>query len=116
MPAIIERLRACSPSESSGAEMYKSIGVCDYETFKDGDKCKMKSNRQKVTVLKCRLLLMNSLHRAAAVDALITSAPNRLHIVRHYRISHRLALILYPGYFIRTRLDSVNLNIILASR
>ena len=79
--------------------------------LKNGDKCKneiksAKSYRDEVPAIVDKLVASCSsggcfdhvsaepiTHREAIIDSL-----------------HRLALILYPGYFIRTRLDSVNLE------
>jgi len=77
----------------------------------NGDKCKneiksAKSYRDEVPVIVDELVA--SCSRGGCFDHVSAEPiPHREAIID---ILHRLALILYPGYFIRTRLDSVNLE------
>lgn len=77
----------------------------------NGDKCKneiksAKSYRDDVPVIVDELVA--SCSRGGCFDHVSAEPiPHREAIID---ILHRLALILYPGYFIRTRLDSVNLE------
>lgn len=78
---------------------------------KNGDKCKneIKSAtrfRKEVPAVVDKLVA--SCSNAGCFDHVSAEPiPHREAIIK---ILHRLALILYPGYFIRTRLDSVNLE------
>ena len=79
--------------------------------LKNGDKCKKeiksaKSYRDEVPVIVDQLVA--SCSTGGCFDHVSAEPiPHREAIID---ILHRLALILYPGYFIRTRLDSVNLE------
>ena len=78
---------------------------------KNGDKCKeeiksAKNFRKEVPSIVDKLV--SSCSSAGCFDHVSAEPiPHREAIID---ILHRLALILYPGYFIRTRLDSVNLE------
>ena len=79
--------------------------------LKNGDKCKneiksAKSYRDEVPVIVDELVA--SCSSGGCFDHV--SAEPITHREAIIDILHRLALILYPGYFIRTRLDSVNLE------
>lgn len=79
--------------------------------LKNGDKCKneiksAKSYRDKVPAIVDELIA--SCSSGGCFDHV--SAEPITHREAIIDILHRLALILYPGYFIRTRLDSVNLE------
>jgi serine O-acetyltransferase len=79
--------------------------------LKNGDKCKneiksAKSYRDEVPVIVDELVA--SCSSGGCFDHI--SAEPITHREAIIDILHRLALILYPGYFIRTRLDSVNLE------
>jgi serine O-acetyltransferase len=79
--------------------------------LKNGDKCKeeiksAKSYRDEVPVIVDQLVA--SCSTGGCFDHVSAEPiPHREAIID---ILHRLSLILYPGYFIRTRLDSVNLE------
>lgn len=79
--------------------------------LKNGDKCKneiksAKSYRDEVPAIVDELVA--SCSRGGCFDHVSAEPiPHREAIIG---ILHSLALILYPGYFIRTRLDSVNLE------
>jgi serine O-acetyltransferase len=79
--------------------------------LKNGDKCKeeiksAKSYRDEVPAVVDKLVA--SCSRGGCFDHVSAEPiPHREAIID---ILHRLALILYPGYFIRARLDSVNLE------
>jgi serine O-acetyltransferase len=79
--------------------------------LKNGDKCKneiksAKTFRDQVPDVVGELVA--SCSSAGCFDHVSAEPiPHREAIID---ILHRLALILYPGYFIRTRLDSVNLE------
>ena len=79
--------------------------------LKNGDKCKneiksAKSYRDEVPAIVDELVA--SCSSGGCFDHV--SAEPITHREAIIDILHRLALILYPGYFIRTRLDSVNLE------
>ncbi len=79
--------------------------------LKNGDKCKneiksAKSYRDEVPAIVDELVASCSI--GGCFDHV--SAEPITHREAIIDILHRLALILYPGYFIRTRLDSVNLE------
>jgi len=79
--------------------------------LKNGDKCKneiksAKSYRDEVPAIVDELVA--SCSSSGCFDHV--SAEPITHREAIIDILHRLALILYPGYFIRTRLDSVNLE------
>ena len=79
--------------------------------LKNGDKCKneiksAKSYRDEVPAIVDELVA--SCNSGGCFDHV--SAEPITHREAIIDILHRLALILYPGYFIRTRLDSVNLE------
>jgi serine O-acetyltransferase len=79
--------------------------------LKNGDKCKneiksAKSYRDEVPAIVDELVASCSI--GGCFDHV--SAEPITHRESIIDILHRLALILYPGYFIRTRLDSVNLE------
>ena len=79
--------------------------------LKNGDKCKneiksAKSYRDEVPTIVDELVA--SCSSGGCFDHV--SAEPITHREAIIDILHRLALILYPGYFIRTRLDSVNLE------
>ena len=79
--------------------------------LKNGDKCKneiksAKSYRDEVPAIVDELVA--SCSSVGCFDHI--SAEPITHREAIIDILHRLALILYPGYFIRTRLDSVNLE------
>jgi serine O-acetyltransferase len=79
--------------------------------LKNGDKCKneiksAKSYRDEVPAIVDELVL--SCSSGGCFDHV--SAEPITHREAIIDILHRLALILYPGYFIRTRLDSINLE------
>jgi len=79
--------------------------------LKNGDKCRKeikvaKSYRDKVPGIVNELV--SSCSRGGCFDHVSSEPiPHREAIID---ILHRLALILYPGYFVRTRLDSINLE------
>jgi serine O-acetyltransferase len=79
--------------------------------LKNGDKCKneiksAKSYRDKVPAVVDELV--TSCSKGGCFDHVSAEPiPHREAIID---VLHRLSLILYPGYFIRTRLDSVNLG------
>jgi len=79
--------------------------------LKNGDKCRKeiklaKSYRDEVPGIVDELVL--SCSRGGCFDHVSAEPiPHREAIID---ILHRLALILYPGYFVRTRLDSINLE------
>jgi serine O-acetyltransferase len=79
--------------------------------LKNGDKCRKeikvaKSYRDKVPGIVNELV--SSCSRGGCFDHVSAEPiPHREAIID---ILHRLALILYPGYFVRTRLDSINLE------
>jgi len=84
---------------------------------KNGDKCReeiksAKSSRDEVPAVVDELV--TSCSNAGCFDHVSAEPiPHREAIID---ILHYLALILYPGYFIRTRLDSVNLEYYLGSQ
>ena len=79
--------------------------------LKNGDKCRKeiklaKSYRDEVPGVVNELV--SSCSRGGCFDHISAEPiPRREAIID---ILHRLALILYPGYFVRTRLDSINLE------
>lgn len=79
--------------------------------LKNGDKCRKeiklsKSYRDEVPGIVDELV--SSCSRGGCFDHVSAEPiPHREAIID---ILHRLALILYPGYFVRTRLDSINLE------
>jgi serine O-acetyltransferase len=79
--------------------------------LRNGDKCKNEIKKEKSfrnDVPAIVDALVSSCSRGGCFDHVSAEPiPHREAIID---ILHRLALILYPGYFIRTRLDSVNLE------
>ncbi len=79
--------------------------------LRNGDKCKNEIKKEKSFRNEVPAIvdaLVSSCSRGGCFDHVSAEPiPHREAIID---ILHRLALILYPGYFIRTRLDSVNLE------